>query len=69
MGWFDEGLEMSFGALFMEYAIDDGGGAPAVVGMLLPGIDVVVYGPALTGVEALAGELVPPAAAAFCAAF
>ena len=52
--------------------MDDGGGAPAVVGMLLLAIDVVVKGPLgiapLTGVDE--PELVVPAATlAFCAAF
>lgn len=52
--------------------MEAGGGAPAVVEMLLPAIEVVVNGPLgmvpLTGVDD--PELLPPAAAlAFWAAF
>ena len=63
----------AWAVLLIEYAIEVGGAPPAVVGMLLGGMEVLVYGaPGRAfedGVWPPGGVCVPEAAAALAAAF
>ena len=58
--------------MLIEYAIEDGGGAPADVGTVLDAAEVLVYGPPgkldEVGVCAGVGVVVPAFAAALAAA-